>query len=234
MQVNFFKNNKFRQELFDKALLSYKKENKISWTRNIVRTNMEVLAIDSQGIKDIVKAIPKGLEKEFFGNVKFNYYESTIVYGKLLNRLKSYKEIEKHLLPYANIIDNWASCDCLSFDLIGEDKNALFDFAARYTKDKKPFIRRIAFRIMFGYIEKDYLSKIFDIISSLFAEKEYYVNMIISWLLCEMFIKYKEETLQYITTAKLNSFVKNKFVSKCQDSFRVSQDDKRMLKTLKN
>lgn len=234
MQINFFENNKFKQELFNKALLLYKKEDKISWTKNIVNTNLPLIAIDSKGIENIVKAIPKDLKFEFLDNVKFDYHESTIVYAKILNTLKSCQEIAKYLLPFAEFIDNWASCDTLAFNLKGKEKEELFDLALNYVKSDKAFCRRVGFRILFRFIEDKYIDKIFDAIEDAFFEKEYYVNMIVAWLLCEMFIKSREKTLAFARANKLNDFVKNKFISKCNDSFRVSKEDKTMLKTLKN
>ncbi len=233
MQINFFENNKFKKELFDKALLLYKNESKISWTKNIVNTNMPVLAISSKNIDSIVKSIPKNLRFEFLDNVQFDYHESTIVYAKVLNTLKSCQDIAKYLLPFAKFIDNWASCDTLSFNLKGKEKDDLFDMALKYTKSEYTFVRRVGFRILFKYIDNEYIDRIFDTIKETFCEKEYYVNMIAAWLLCEMFIKNREKTFVFVKANKLNDFVKNKFISKCNDSYRVSKEDKTMLKKLK-
>ena len=70
-------------------------------------------------------------------------------------------------------------------------------------------------------------------ISNLKQEKEYYVNMAVAWLLCDCFIKQKDSTLLFIQKNTLNPFVLNKFISKCCDSYRVSNDDKQFLKSLR-
>ena len=38
--------------------------------------------------------------------------------------------------------------------------------------------------------------KLFEILNSFSGESEYYVNMIISWLVCELFIKQREKTIK--------------------------------------
>ena len=53
----------------------------------------------------------------------------------------------------------------------------------------------------------------------------------IAWLLCELMIKRRKETLAYLKHHHLNTFVLNKFISKCHDSFRISTEDKELLKT---
>ena len=44
-------------------------------------------------------------------------------------------------------------------------------------------------------------------------------------------IKRRKETLAYLKHHHLNTFVLNKFISKCHDSFRISAEDKELLKT---
>ena len=85
---------------------------------------------------------------------------------------------------------------------------------------------------MFEFISKD-IDVIFNILDSLSQEKEYYVNMSAAWLLCERFIKCRQNTLNYFELNKTNSFIINKAISKCCDSFRVSKEDKILLKQFK-
>ena len=53
--------------------------------------------------------------------------------------------------------------------------------------------------------------------------------MAISWLLCEIFINFKEETIKYLETCKLNDFIINKAIQKIRESYRVSKYDKEYL-----
>ena len=53
--------------------------------------------------------------------------------------------------------------------------------------------------------------------------------MMISWLLCEAFIKNRDSTINYLNENKLNKFVLYKTISKCRDSYRVSSEDKEFL-----
>ena len=211
-----------------KYLNSLSKNEKIEWTRRIVNTDMDVLAIPVPKLRLIAKDIMKGnyisfLDLEFLDN-----YESTMIYGIIINKLKDIKLIKKYLDIYVNYIDNWSSCDVLSIET--NDKDKLFDLAIGYIKSNKPFIRRVGFRIFFKYLEDEvYLNKIFNVIDGFYDEEHYYVNMIIAWLLCEAFIKNRKLTLKYIENNTLNDFVVNKTISKCRDSYRVSIDDKEML-----
>jgi 3-methyladenine DNA glycosylase AlkD len=82
----------------------------------------------------------------------------------------------------------------------------------------------------FKFIDNDeYIEKIYETLNKFENEQEYYVNMINAWLLCELFIKRREKTLEFLKTNKLNRFTINKGISKCRDSYRVSDEDKEFL-----
>jgi 3-methyladenine DNA glycosylase AlkD len=164
------------------------------------------------------------LDKRMLAN-----YESTIIYGIIINNLKDVKLIKKYLDIYVNYVDNWSSCDVLSIKT--NNKEELFNIGVSYTKSDLAFVRRVGYRILFAYVDNvEYLCKIFNIIDECNGdETEYYVNMMVAWLLCEAFIKNRELTIKYLDSNRLNEFTVNKFVSKCRDSFRVSKLDKDML-----
>ena len=141
------------------------------------------------------------------------------------------KNYEKYLSEYSKKADCWALCDLFSFNVKGKE-NSFLNLSKRLIYSDLPFERRIGYRILFRFIDTN-LPFIFDAVNGSFNEKEYYVNMIIAWLLCECFIKQKKETTDFILKNRLNDFVKNKFIQKCRESYRVSELDKEFLLSLK-
>ena len=113
--------------------------------------------------------------------------------------------------------------------MIKNKEQEYLNLAKEYLKSKQEFIRRIGVRILFNYTENDDLTEIFDIINSLQSEEKYYVNMAVAWLMCELMIKNRNQTFKYLENHKLNDFTINKTISKCRDSFRVSNEDKELL-----
>ena len=63
-------------------LNSLSKKDKIEWTRNIVNTNMEVLAIPVPVLKSIGKEIMKGDYVSFLDLKLLDNYESTMIMKK--------------------------------------------------------------------------------------------------------------------------------------------------------
>ncbi len=214
---------------FQKYLKSFENDEKKDWTKNLLKTDMPVLAIKTAEIKNIANKIYKGNYLEFLDYMVWEYYENTAINGTLISKITDFDVMKKYLDIYSVSCDNWASCDLLSFNVIGKEEQ-YFNLVLEYIKSDKPFVRRIGMSILFKFIEDDkYIGKIFELLDTFEDEEEYYVNMMNAWLLCECFTKQREKTLNYIKNNKLNKFTINKGIQKCRESFRVSKEDKDML-----
>lgn len=228
---NLIKNewNSVNIEEFYMLLESLKNSDKVDWTKNIVNTKKDCLAIPSKTLKDISKAIFKGNYISFLDIMPNKNHESLIIDAYLISKLKDFDTQIKYILKLAKYIDSWSVVDTLKFNIKNHEDDYLL-FAKKIASHKQPFYRRIGVRVVFSLIRCDsLLNDIYKYIDSFVSEEDYYVNMALSWLLCELFIKRRNETIDYLSSAHLNRFVLNKFISKCHDSYRVSLADKMML-----
>ena len=216
-------------EDFYTFLESLKRPERMEWTKNIVNTNKKCLAIPSNTLKEISNHIFKGNYISFLNLMPNKNHDSLIVDSYVVSKIKDFKVQKKYILKLAKYIDNWAVVDSLKFSVNNQEKEFLL-FAKEMVNHKLPFYRRIGVRILFSLISYDQLmTDIYHCIDSFILEEDYYVNMALSWLLCELFIKRRKDTIEYLSHSHLNKFVINKFISKCRDSYRISNEDKLML-----
>ncbi len=217
---------------FQKFLISQKRDDKVEWTKNSIRTSLPLLAITMPDLRKIVSQIMKGNAESFMEMQRHEFYENTIIYSLLISQLKNTSLVFNHLNIISSVCDNWATCDVLSIHK-SIHRNELFSLATAFTSSELPFKRRIGYRLFFDFISSDFVDRIFSAISANNAETHYYVNMIMAWLLCELFIKQRKKTLVFLQSNNLSKFVINKTVQKCRESFRVSAADKEMLLAFK-
>ena len=62
---------------------------------------------------------------------------------------------------------------------------------------------------------------------------EYYVNMMIAWFYSTALAKQYEETIKIIESKKLNKWIHNRSIQKALESYRVDNDKKTYLRSLK-
>lgn len=214
---------------FINYLLTLKNDDKVMRSQKILNTNMKVLAINDPTLKLIAKQIRKGNYISFLELNINEYYENVFINGILIASIKEFDVMKYYLDKHVKNVDSWATCDSLKFN-INKNEERFFLLAKEYSKSELPFVRRIASIILFRFINRDeYINKIYDMLNRFTYEKDYYVNMANAWLICELFIKRREDTVAFLKNNKLNKFTVNKAVSKCRDSFRVSNEDKEFL-----
>ena len=91
-------------------------------------------------------------------------------------------------------------------------------------QSKFTFSRRLALIILLKLLSVyDCTELVFEILDSLYNENEYYVNMAAAWLLAESMTRYRDKTIEYFKIVKSNSFIVNKSISKCRDSYRITK-----------
>lgn len=61
----------------------------------------------------------------------------------------------------------------------------------------------------------------------------YYIKMAAAWALSVCFVKYRDLTWEVFASKTINPWVQNKAIQKCRESYRVSAEDKELLKSLK-
>ena len=233
--MNFVKNIWLKEDFeeYRQYCMSIKSsERDCLWEKKIVNTSLECFGKTSFKAKQIAKEIKKGNVVSFLENLKIENHLDSLVAGYLICSIKDFNLFKNFLDKYVLTIDNWASCDTLKFEK--KDKNLLKDLSYDYLKNKLCFVRRVGVNIWFELIKYDgFVEESFKMLNSLSNEEEYYVNMCASWLLAELFIKHRNNALEYFKNNSTNSFIINKAISKCRDSFRVSKEDKDLLVSFK-
>ena len=220
---------------FQKYLLSFSKgEEKGMWEQRIANTSLPCIAVPSPKVKELAKEIAKGNFLEFLDLNIWENLSNTFINGYLICKIKDFDVFKKYLKDYANKCDNWASTDTLKFKITDKNKNEFFILGKEFAKSKKTFVKRIGLVIFLKLLNYDEFTKdILSIVRTFHDEKEYYVNMINAWIVCESFIKHRNEALELLKEKSLNKFTQNKAISKCRDSFRITDEDKEFLKTLR-
>lgn len=203
---------------------------KVAWSRNILNTQMPLLAIPHPTLKGIAKQIANGDMQSFLTLQLFETYETVCIYGMVLGYLQDFEEFVFYLNPYLKVVDSWAHCDLLGFPGLECNREKYLALSKQFLNSPLPLTRRVAVIVLLNMAKNpNVLPVVFKTLNQLENENEYYVNMAAAWLLCECFVRYRDQTLSYFQNNNTNKFVINKAISKCRDSFRVAPQDKQML-----
>lgn len=201
----------------------------------LVLTKYKMYGIKVPILRDIAKKISKTNIISFLDIVKSNSYEEVMIEGLVISYIKEVDLCIKYFNKFINKIDNWAICDtCISsMKIVNKNKELFLKQIKKYIESKNEYVVRVGVVLLLNYyIEDSYIDLVFDIIDSINRE-DYYINMAIAWLVSVCFVKYRNKTFKYLNDNKLNRFTYNKSIQKIIESYRVSLEDKEILRSMK-
>ena len=198
----------------------------------VLNSKYEMIGIRVPIMRDIAKEIAKGDIESFLKNAQDKYYEEVMIQGLVISHIKDEKIFYKYFKEHINKIDNWALCDsfCSSIKIVRKHEEKYFTEAIKMAINSDEFVSRVGLVVILDhFIEQNNLDAIFDTLNKIQSDK-FYINMAEAWLLCEMYIKFPNETQDFLKKNSLNKFTQNKAISKIHDSYRVSREEKDLLK----
>ena len=199
--------------LYDYQDLKYQE-----FTRKITNTKYFIIGVRIPILRQLAKNTDYYEYKE---NNNLSTYENIMLLGMLIPKIKDEKERIKAIKEYIKYIDCWSLCDtfCSNLNFIKNDLDKYYSFITSYLAKSKTYYIRFGLVMLLKYAkEEKYWNDILNKIS-LITNKDYYVQMAIAWLLCEMAIYDKERILIYVKS--LDPTIKKMLYQKMKDSYRV-------------
>ena len=197
----------------------------------VLNSKYKMIGIRVPIMRNIAKKVAQSNIEEFLKYAQDKYYEEVMIQGLVISHIKDENVFYNYFKEYIKKIDNWALCDsfCSSIKIVRKYEEKYFKEAIKMALNESEFISRVGLvMILDHFISKENLNIIFDTLNKIQSEK-FYINMAEAWLICEMYIKYPEETKNFIKKNSLNKFTQNKAISKIHDSYRVGIKEKELL-----
>lgn len=185
-----------------------------------------------------LKALAKKLSKEkdiqdFLDDLPHHVFEENQLHAFIINEIKDYTEAmneTEKLLPYVN---NWATCDQLSPKAFKKDLKDLLKKCKKWIASKETYAIRFGVGMLMRYFLDEEFDDAYPKLVAKIHSDEYYVKMMVAWYFATALAKQYDSVIGYLEDKKLDPWAHNKTISKAIESYRVSDEHKDYLKTLR-
>lgn len=199
-----------------------------------------VLGLRLPDLRKLAVEIAKSDWKSYLADAPSFYMEERMLQGLVLGYVKPDDDIQEYLsyvTRFVNIINSWSVCD--SFKFAGSKKylSAHSDIIWEYLKsffssDKEYEIRFGVVMSMKYFIDDSHIDELFGLYDNILHEG-YYVRMAVAWAISFCFVAYPDRTMEYLKKSTLDDFTFNKSILKTIESYRVDDDMKTVLRSMK-
>ena len=185
-------------------------------------------------VRKLAKELKNNPDVEaFLQELPHKYYDENMLHGLLISEIKDFdiavKETDR-FLPY---VDNWAVCDIMSPKVFKKHKAELIECIRKWTESKETYTIRFGIEMLMShYLDDDFKAEYLDIPARVRSD-EYYVNMMIAWFFATALTKQWDSAIQYIENVRLDKWTHNKTIQKAVESYRITDEQKSYLRTLK-
>ncbi len=170
---------------------------------------------------------------DFLKKPEHKYYEENIIHVWLVSRMKNYEECleeTKKFLPY---VDNWGVCDSFIPKIFEKHREELLPEIWQWLESDHPFTVRFGISMLMRfYLEEAFDEKHLKWVAGIESD-EYYVIMMQAWYFATALAKQYEKTIPYLEQRKLPSRLHLKTIQKAVESYRIADEKKEYLKTLR-
>ena len=185
----------------------------------------------------IVKKYAKELNDKdrdiFLNSLPHQYHEENVLHAFILSNIKDYDEFIKRVDAFLPYVSNWAICDSICNKYLSKSLDKLIKEIYVWLKSKQVYRVRYAVKCLMNY----YLGDVFKQEHLLKVEEvkldDYYVKMMVAWYLATGLAKNYDSFIKPIEEKKFDKVTHNKAIQKAVESYRVSEEHKTYLKSLK-
>lgn len=174
-----------------------------------------------------------GNYSDFLNELPHYYYEENNLHAFLIEKIKDFGSCVAALDSFLPYVDNWATCDSLKPKALVKNREALTAKAYEYLNSNAVYTVRFGIGILMAHFLDDFFSPEYPQRVSKIISGEYYINMMIAWYFATGLAKQYESFIPYIEKHLLPPVVEKMTVQKARESFRVSDEHKEYLKSIR-
>ncbi len=185
-------------------------------------------------VRKLAKEYAKDEEsKMFLKELPHKYYDENMLHGLLISEIKDYEIAVKEVDEFLPYVDNWAVCDIMSPKVFKKHKQEVIEKIKEWCKSPKTYTCRFGIEMLMShFLDEDFKREYLKIPASVHSE-EYYVQMMVAWFFATSLAKQWDATIPYIEEKKLDKWVHNKTIQKARESYRITDEQKEYLQSLK-
>ncbi|MBQ8343121.1 MAG: DNA alkylation repair protein [Clostridia bacterium] len=215
---------------FIDELKSYAEEMYAAFHRSLTPTQYKILGVRVPIMRKLAYKY-KACVDELFA-FPDEYYETVFVKLTVVSLLP-YTEFVKRVKGCVVLMDNWAHCDSFQAKCIRSHRadflpilEELFSHGGEY------FERYVLVTLLSEYMREEYLPLIESYIRRADCSK-YYVHMAVAWLTAEILVKFYDQGVLLLRKGILDTRTHNKAIQKAIESYRLTNEQKESLRSLK-
>ena len=194
-----------------------------------------IIGVRTPDVKKYAKELRKsGSHSDFIGKLPHRYFEEYLLHVMVLNDEKDFDTVireTERILPY---IDNWAVCDQFIPKVHKKHTDELLVYIRKWLASDAEYTVRYGMKMLMSfYLDENYKPEYMEMVIGADRTDLKYVSLMTAWYFATALAKQYDDAVKVIEDNRLDRVTHNKAIQKAVESFRVTDEQKAYLKTLR-
>jgi len=195
-----------------------------------------ILGVRLPELHKLAKKIAKSDWRAYLAQAENEFFEETMLQGMVIGYAKAdIEEILRYIADFVPKIDNWSVCDsfCSGLKFAKTNKRRVWDFLQPYLASENEYdVRFGVVMLLQYYMDEEHIHSVLGLLDRV-KHEGYYAKMAVAWALSICYVKFPEPTMAYLKNNTLDDVTYNKALQKITESYRVDQETKVLIRSMK-
>ncbi|MCR5734753.1 MAG: DNA alkylation repair protein [Lachnospiraceae bacterium] len=193
-----------------------------------------ILGVRTPKMRQIAKEMFKDDGRDaFLSSLPHRYYEENLVHFFMIAMIRDFDECVRAVDAFLPYVDCWPVSDQSSPAVFKKNHEKLLPHVKKWIASDHVYTARFGLRMLMNeYLGEDFKEEYLELAASKKGD-DYYLKMMVAWYFATALAKRYNESVKYIEEKRLDEWVHRKAIQKAVESFRVSEEHKEYLKSLK-
>ncbi len=170
---------------------------------------------------------------EFLSQLPHRYYEENLVHFFLIAGIKDFDACVRAVDAFLPYVDCWPVSDQATPSVFRKNHEKLLPHIRKWIASDHVYTARFGLRMLMNeFLGEDFREEYLDLAASN-AGDDYYLKMMIAWFFATALAKQYDASIRYLGERKLDEWVRRKAIQKALESYRVSEEHKIYLRSLR-
>lgn len=193
-----------------------------------------IVGVRTPEVRKIAKEVFESPEREtFLSDVPHKYYEEDLIHFFVISMIRDFDECVQKVEGFLPYVDCWPVSDQATPRSFRKNHQKLLPYIRKWIASDHVYTARFGMRMLMNeFLDEDFREEYPALVAGKKSD-EYYLKMMAAWYFATALAKRYEEVIPYFEERRLDEWVHMKAIQKAVESYRVTDEHKEYLKSLR-
>ena len=193
-----------------------------------------ILGVRTPEMRKIAREIFVSPDREaFLSDLPHRYYEENLIHFFVISMIRDFDACVRAVETFLPYVDCWPMSDQATPKAFAKNHEKLLPYIRKWIASEHVYTARFGIRMLMNeFLGEDFREEYPELVANKKGE-DYYLKMMAAWYFATALAKRYDETVPYFEDRRLDEWVHRKAIQKAVESYRVSDEHKEYLKSLR-